>query len=86
MGPEAGLTDSESHTPSQSRKLQTHPYQNQPLKGLYLLWEVLGTAFIRAPLWTLHALPRSNRPRASWSLERVLRVRWLQYLPYIIAK
>ena len=62
------------------------PYGKQPVKSLYLLYEALEVAFVKAPLWVLYALPKSKRPRPSWSLYRVIRVNWRRYRPYIIAK
>ena len=32
----------------------------QPFKGLYLIYQVLTTLFIRVPLWILFALPRQE--------------------------
>ncbi|KAI0344784.1 alpha/beta-hydrolase [Trametopsis cervina] len=61
-------------------------YQTEPRRALYLLREALVTSFVRAPLWTLYALPNINRPRDSWSLGRTLRVRLMQYMPYVVAK
>ncbi|KAJ7446150.1 Alpha/Beta hydrolase protein [Mycena galericulata] len=55
------------------------PYRHQPLKALYLLYELL-TAFIRVPCWALLALPRAWRPRKSWSWKRTMQVHLVRHL------
>ncbi|KAI0699538.1 alpha/beta-hydrolase [Cytidiella melzeri] len=52
----------------------------QPFKGIYLLSEGLITIFLRLPVWVLLALPRSNRPRKSWTFKRALMLRFFKYL------
>ncbi|KAK7472790.1 hypothetical protein VKT23_000898 [Stygiomarasmius scandens] len=52
----------------------------QPFKALYLLVELLVTCFIRLPFWTLTAIPRSWRPRRSWSLKRTVIVNLTRHL------
>ncbi|KAI0362190.1 alpha/beta-hydrolase [Trametes cingulata] len=48
--------------------------RRQPFKGLYLTYVAFSTLFIRIPLWFIWFLPRSNRPRATWSIMRSIRV------------
>ncbi|KAF8350264.1 Alpha/Beta hydrolase protein [Amanita rubescens] len=55
------------------------PFRNQPLKGLYIIYQVLSTFFIRIPWWALRSLPRSWRPRRSWSLRRTIRANTLRH-------
>ncbi|KAJ7593708.1 Alpha/Beta hydrolase protein [Mycena floridula] len=47
-------------------------YRPQPWRLLYLVYQLLTTTFIRLPLWTLLAIPRSLRPRRSWSVTRTV--------------
>ncbi|KAF9501579.1 alpha/beta-hydrolase [Pleurotus eryngii] len=46
-----------------------------PFKGLYLAVELAFTLFVRVPVWVALSLPRSWRPRPSWSIKRVLRLK-----------
>ncbi|KAH7908350.1 Alpha/Beta hydrolase protein [Hygrophoropsis aurantiaca] len=57
-----------------------HELRNQPFRGLYLAYQLFTTTLLRYPLWVLLALPRSWRPRASWSLGRCLKVRLIRHL------
>ncbi|KAI0093133.1 Alpha/Beta hydrolase protein [Irpex rosettiformis] len=53
--------------------------QVQPFKGPYLLYEAVTTTFVRVPLWFIFALPRNNRPKATWSLRRSLLLWWRKH-------
>ncbi|KAG9221038.1 hypothetical protein CCMSSC00406_0002362 [Pleurotus cornucopiae] len=46
-----------------------------PFKGLYLAVELAFTLFVRVPVWVALSLPRSWRPRPSWSIKRVLHLK-----------
>ena len=35
-----------------------YAFRNQPLKGLYLTYQLITTLFIRFPVWVLLSLPR----------------------------
>ncbi|KAF9033249.1 alpha/beta-hydrolase [Hymenopellis radicata] len=63
-----------------------YQYSRQPVKGLYLLYQLCATLFIRIPVWVLLALPKSNRPRPSWSIGCVVRVRLLKLYMGIVAQ
>jgi hypothetical protein len=39
----------------------------------YVTYQNFVTYFLRTPVWALSALPKANRPRPDWSIERVLR-------------
>ncbi|KAI0374968.1 alpha/beta-hydrolase [Pilatotrama ljubarskyi] len=54
--------------------------RRQPFKGLYLAYFVFSTLLVRVPLWFIWFLPRSNRPRATWSIMRCIRVMNLRML------
>lgn len=58
----------------------------QPAKGAYLLIEALVTAFIRLPFWFLLALPRNNRARPSWTVQREIIVKLIKQLTTIITR
>lgn len=47
---------------------------------------MLTTLLFLLPLWSLLYLPRSNRPRRSWTLQRCLRVRWSRRLCGVVAR
>ncbi|KAL4248917.1 AB hydrolase superfamily protein [Abortiporus biennis] len=53
-------------------------FHKQPWKGLYLLTEVVVTAFILTPYWILRFSFKSSRPRASWTIRRCLMLKILQ--------
>ncbi|KAI0093135.1 Alpha/Beta hydrolase protein [Irpex rosettiformis] len=69
-----------------SEKQMGPMYQSQPMKGLYLAKETLATTFVRAPLWALYALPRTNRPRSSWPLRRVMIIKLIQHMISVVGK
>lgn len=52
----------------------------QPLKSIYWLFELLATALVRVPLWTLLSIPPSQRPRRSWTIKRVVWVNLVRHL------
>ncbi|KAI0344811.1 alpha/beta-hydrolase [Trametopsis cervina] len=52
----------------------------QLFKGLYILYEVVTTLLIRAPLWYILAIPRRLRPKPSWTIGRTFHLRFLQYI------
>ena len=33
-------------------------FSRQPLKGLYLTYQLIATLFVRVPLWVLQSIPR----------------------------
>ncbi|KAJ7287438.1 Alpha/Beta hydrolase protein [Mycena rebaudengoi] len=58
------------------------PFRHQPFKAVYLIYQLVNT-FVRLPFWALAALPRSARPRKSWSWKRTMSVRLMQHLQSI---
>ncbi|OXH26602.1 endoplasmic reticulum protein [Cryptococcus neoformans] len=61
-------------------------YRHPILRRFYLVIFVLTTLLFLLPLWSLLYLPRSNRPRRSWTLQRCLRVRWSRRLCGVVAR
>ncbi|KII84163.1 hypothetical protein PLICRDRAFT_32564 [Plicaturopsis crispa FD-325 SS-3] len=59
--------------------------RNQPFKGLYLTYQLFSTVFIRVPLWVAFAIPRSWRPRMSWSILRTLKIKLIQHIGPVAA-
>ncbi|CAA7259121.1 unnamed protein product [Cyclocybe aegerita] len=57
-----------------------YAFRHQPLKGLFLTYQLLTTLCIRFPLWVLLNLPQSWRPRRSWSLKRSILVNLVRQL------
>ena len=57
----------------------SHLLRVQPFKSLYLLYEAVTTTLVRLPLWFIFALPRKNRPKATWSLRRPLQLWWRKH-------
>ncbi|KAK2463212.1 hypothetical protein APHAL10511_004867 [Amanita phalloides] len=55
-------------------------FRHQPLKGIYIAYELLSTLLVRVPWWILRSTLRSWRPRKSWSLARALRVHIRRHL------
>ena len=62
--------------------LLRHPH----FRRLYLIFFVLVSLLILLPAWTILYLPRRNRPRQSWTLQRCLRVRWSRRLCALVAR
>ena len=52
----------------------------QPFKTVYLIIEGLTTILIRLPIWVVLALPKSNRPKRTWTFKRTMLHRFLRYL------
>ncbi|ORY33389.1 Alpha/Beta hydrolase protein [Naematelia encephala] len=63
-----------------------HLLRHSLLRRVYLVSFVFVTLFLLLPAWTLLYLPRSNRPRPSWTLKRCLRVRWSRRLCGVVAR
>ena len=57
-----------------------YAFRNQPLKGLYLTYQLLSTLLIRFPIWVLLGLPRALRPRKTWDFKRSLMVNVIRHL------
>lgn len=36
----------------------SYALRNQPLKGLYLIYQLISTVLVRIPLWILLSIPR----------------------------
>ncbi|KAI0258214.1 Alpha/Beta hydrolase protein [Gloeopeniophorella convolvens] len=63
-----------------------HQFRRQPLKGLYLLYELIATTFFRLPYWVCRNSFRSLRPRTSWSLLKAVLIRVVQRSYLITAR
>lgn len=64
-----------------------NPLFRHPIcRRIYLVFFVLISLFILLPAWTILYLPKSNRPRQSWTFERCLRVRWSRRLCGLVAR
>lgn len=61
--------------PRESPHLDEMPYSKEPLKTLYVTQRLLTTLLL-VPFWTIYylCLPRSHRPRRSWSLKQIIAV------------
>jgi hypothetical protein len=49
--------------------------RKQPIKGIYVLSQLIALLTVRLPFWTLISLVPAFRPRPSWTLARCIRVR-----------
>ncbi|GAA99086.1 uncharacterized protein L969DRAFT_94268 [Mixia osmundae IAM 14324] len=56
----------------QHRMLASTLLARQPFKAIVLIYYITSSLFVCAPAWALWYLPRSNRPRRSWSLAHLL--------------
>ncbi|KAF4620285.1 hypothetical protein D9613_000752 [Agrocybe pediades] len=54
--------------------MSSFAFRHQPLKGLYLTYQLITSVFLRFPLWVLLNLLPSWRPRKSWSLTKAVMV------------
>ncbi|KAI0369743.1 alpha/beta-hydrolase [Pilatotrama ljubarskyi] len=52
----------------------------QPFKGLYIVYFASTLVFFKVPFWALQYLPRSKRPRSTWTLKRSIIVRTIREL------
>ncbi|KAK7053372.1 hypothetical protein VNI00_003998 [Paramarasmius palmivorus] len=55
-------------------------YHRQPAKTIYVLYELVCTVFVKIPLWSLLAMPRSWRPIPSRSFTRTMSIHLLRHL------
>ncbi|KAI0260817.1 Alpha/Beta hydrolase protein [Gloeopeniophorella convolvens] len=56
-----------------------HEFRSQPLKTLYLTFEMATTLFVRLPFWlVIYMMSRSFRPRKSWSLKKAILIKLVQ--------
>ncbi|KAI0093131.1 alpha/beta-hydrolase [Irpex rosettiformis] len=55
-------------------------FTTKPVLWIRAFFEFLTTILIRFPIWVILALPRSNRPRPTWSIGRTVIIRVLQRL------
>ncbi|PCH43927.1 alpha/beta-hydrolase [Wolfiporia cocos MD-104 SS10] len=51
-----------------------HELRKQPLRSVYLGAQKVYTEIVRVPSWVLSNLPKSRRPRPSWSLRKCVQV------------
>ncbi|KAJ3572736.1 hypothetical protein NP233_g2894 [Leucocoprinus birnbaumii] len=51
---------------------------HQPFKAIYVVAELISIVFLRVPFWIAISIPRSWRPRPSWSLPRSVLVHALR--------
>ncbi|THH11468.1 hypothetical protein EW146_g8029 [Bondarzewia mesenterica] len=65
---------SSQHTP------MVHAFRKQPLRAIYLIYELITTVLFRIPFWILSNIPKSHRSRPSWSLSRIVGVKLLRRL------
>lgn len=61
-------------------------FRRQPLKGLYLFYIGFSTLFIRLPFWTLILIPRSSRPRKSWTFGKSLAIKIGKLFVHVVFK
>ncbi|TFK20767.1 alpha/beta-hydrolase [Coprinopsis marcescibilis] len=60
-------------------------FRQEPIKGLYLVYQLLTTLFVRLPLWALFNSASFLRARKSWSLKQAIMVKLLRHLDHIQA-
>ncbi|WVQ94843.1 hypothetical protein IAU59_001926 [Kwoniella sp. CBS 9459] len=66
--------------------VKSWPYRHPIFRRLYLISFLLFGIFILLPSWTILYIPKSNRPRKSWTVQRCLRVRWSRLLCGLVAR
>ncbi|KAF8829157.1 hypothetical protein HHX47_DHR3001169 [Lentinula edodes] len=60
--------------------------RHQPYKALYTAFEFVGTVLVKVPFWLLLSIPRSWRPRPSWSMKDSFLIQLLRHLVSVRAK
>ncbi|KAI0051191.1 alpha/beta-hydrolase [Auriscalpium vulgare] len=63
-----------------------HEFRSQPIKGIYLCYEVFSTILVRFPLWIIINLPKTLRPGKSWSLKKAVMVRFVAHMGVITGR
>ncbi|KAH8828092.1 endoplasmic reticulum protein [Flagelloscypha sp. PMI_526] len=61
-----------------------HTFAKQPLKALYLIYQIFSTLFVRIPIWFLLAIPPWMRQRKSWGIQREVMVKLIRHLFSVI--
>ncbi|OCF34193.1 endoplasmic reticulum protein [Kwoniella heveanensis BCC8398] len=69
-----------------SNAINSWPYRHPIFRRLYLISFLLFGILILLPAWAVYYVPRSNRPRQSWTVRRCLRVRWSRLLCGLVAR
>ncbi|RXW16779.1 hypothetical protein EST38_g9085 [Candolleomyces aberdarensis] len=59
--------------------MSSFPFRQQPLKGLYIVYQLVSTLFIRLPFWIITSLPSSTRARPTWTLKRALLLKFVRH-------
>ena len=54
-------------------------YRNQPWRGIYIAYQSVLTVF-RIPVWILLSLPKTLRPRRSWTFKKTMQMRIFNFL------
>ncbi|KAF8183122.1 Alpha/Beta hydrolase protein [Pholiota molesta] len=49
-----------------------YAFRRQPLKGLYLTYQLILSIFVRFPLWAVFNIPRAFRPKRTWTWKRAM--------------
>ncbi|EIN12044.1 alpha/beta-hydrolase [Punctularia strigosozonata HHB-11173 SS5] len=58
-------------------------YRRQPLKGIFLFYQLFTTLLFRVPTWALISLYPKWRPRPSWSITRCIYIRLWRHLFHV---
>ncbi|KIM86823.1 hypothetical protein PILCRDRAFT_317336, partial [Piloderma croceum F 1598] len=66
--------------------VQAFVYCHQPVKGLYLTYQVFSTILFRLPYWVIIYLPKCWRPRPSWSLKCCVMMNLFRHVMNITAR
>ncbi|KAJ8587175.1 alpha/beta-hydrolase [Rhizopogon salebrosus TDB-379] len=56
---------------------------HQPFKGLYLGYQLIGTIFIRVPIWSLWYLLPPMRRVSTWSWNHAMEVEFIRHLVHV---
>ncbi|KAK2462093.1 hypothetical protein APHAL10511_006556 [Amanita phalloides] len=62
------------------------PFGRQPLKATYIIYQLFSTLFVRLPWWFLLSLPKSWRPKLTWTMQRALYVKVIRHVTMVAAK
>ncbi|KAJ8077342.1 hypothetical protein PM082_001772 [Marasmius tenuissimus] len=63
-----------------------YPFRHQPVKAIYLTYQLITTLFFRFPFWIITSIPRSLRPRKSWDLRRTVVVKFTRHMINLTSK
>ncbi|KAI0051190.1 alpha/beta-hydrolase [Auriscalpium vulgare] len=63
-----------------------HEFRSQPVKTIYLLYEAIAMILFRFPYWILSNVPKSLRPRDTWTFQKAVGIKVVAHFNVITGR